>query len=203
MTLRLTSRFTARLALAAGVGLHVEIDVLVQVPAGADGGAALLRRDDVEVVEPGGAADLAHDPRPAAAAGELGRRGGELGELEGREVGGGAVEEDARQHLVLRQRRLGGEGDLRRRHPALDGHDGGDVLRARLGHEVDLRVEVAHELQRALVEVDALAEDQDAPAAQVELADRLDVGARAPHRHLPADLHVEPAAAHEDLGSAR
>ena len=57
-------------------------------------------------------------------------------------------------------------------------------LRAGLGDEVDLRVEVADELQRALVEVDALAEDQDAPAAQVELADRLDVGGRALHRHL-------------------
>ena len=47
--------------------------------------------------------------------------------------------------------------------------------------EVDLRVEVADELQRALVEVDALAEDQHAAAAQVELADRLDVGGRALH----------------------
>ena len=43
---------------------------------------------------------------------------------------GGAVEEHPRQHLVLRQRRLGGEGDLRRRDPAVDGDDGGDVLGA-------------------------------------------------------------------------
>ena len=40
---------------------------------------------DVEVVQPGGAADLAEDARTAAT-GELGRGGRELGELEGGEV---------------------------------------------------------------------------------------------------------------------
>ena len=86
VTLSLISRFDLGLGDAGGVGLHVDVDVLVEVLAGADRGRAVLLGDDVEVVEAGGVADLRHDPRPAAAAGELGRGGGELGELEGREV---------------------------------------------------------------------------------------------------------------------
>ena len=86
MTLRLTSRLIWARLTPSGVGLHVEIDVLVDVLAGAHGGGAALLGDDVEVVEAGGAADLAEDAGAAAAAGELRRGGGELGELEGREI---------------------------------------------------------------------------------------------------------------------
>ena len=112
---------------------------------------------------------------------------------------GGAVEQHPRQHLVLWQLRLGGEGDVRLRHPAVDGDDGGDVLGHGARDEVDLRVEVADELQRALVEVDALAEDQQPPAAHLELADRLHVGGGALQPEVAAELDVEAAAAHEDL----
>ena len=68
-----------------------------------------------------------------------------------------------------------------------------------LGDEVDLRVEVADQLQRALVELDALAEHDQPAAAQVELADRLDVGGGALDAERAAELDVEAAAAHEDL----
>ena len=163
-----------------------------------DRGRAVLLGDDVEVVEPGGAAQLRQEAR-AAGAGELRRGGGELRDLEGREIRGRAVEQHPRQHLVLRQRRVGGEGDPRRRDPAVDGDDRGHVAGLGLGDEVDLRVEVADQLQRALVEVDALAEHEQPAAAQVELADRLDVGGGALDPQRAAELDVEAAAAHEDL----
>ena len=132
MTWSLRSRLISAWLTPAVSVWTFDVEVLVEVLAGADRGRAVLLGDDVEVVEPGGVADLRHDPRPAAA-GELGRRGGELGELERREVRGRAVEEDARQDLVLRQRRLGREDDVGRRRPAGDGDDRGDVLRTGCG----------------------------------------------------------------------
>ena len=46
--------------------------------------------------------------------------------------------------------------------------------------------------------LDALAEHQEPAAAQVELADRLDVGGGAADAQVAAELDVEAAAAHED-----
>ena len=69
----------------------------------------------------------------------------------------------------------------RRGDPAVHGDDRGDVAGGGAGDEMDLRVEVADQLQRALVELDALAEHHQPAAAQVELADRLDVGGGALH----------------------
>ena len=47
--------------LAVRAGLDVDIDALVHIPAGADRGLAALVGDDVEIVEPGGAAELRED----------------------------------------------------------------------------------------------------------------------------------------------
>ena len=136
---------------------------------------------------------------PPSAAGEFGGRAGELRDLERRQVADAAVEDDPRQNLVLRQRRLRRERDVGRGDPAGHGDDRRHVARSRARDEVDLRVEIADELQRALVEVDALAEDREPAAAQIELADRHEIVRRPGDPQLAAEFDVETAPPDEDL----
>src|SRR5690606_2571424 len=151
----------------------------------------------VEVVQPRRLAQIT-EQRRVRAAGEFGNGGGKLGELEGRKIVDAAVEDQPRQHLVLRQFGLRGEHDLGIGYPSRYGHEDGDVGPFRGRHEMDHRVEVADQRHLALGEDDALADNGKTAADQLEAADRPYAGDRSGQLDAAAEFDVQSTATHED-----
>ena len=111
------------------------------------------------------------------------------------------AEENARQDLVLRQRRLRRELDAGFGRGAGDVDDGDHIGRTRLRLDVDVGIDAvaAEESDAAAVQHRALAEEIIGPAHHVQRAGDHRLCRRAGDAELAAPFAVEAAAAHEHL----
>src|SRR6516225_1773097 len=129
---------------------------------------------------------------------------GKLKSLKGGKVTRGLREQKARQHFVLRQSWLRGEGENGLRGRPGHFNLGRDVASLGLGNEIELRREVAGETEATAGKIEALADNGGEPAtAQVEGADcdRGFGGAR--QSKISAEFGVDPAAAYENAVRCR